>query len=67
MLPTGETISPRSKFPDQTASINIHVQRCLALPYWSAYPERLLITSLFFEIAQVVPAASPEVYRLTKH
>ncbi|PYJ64697.1 MAG: hypothetical protein DME78_11375 [Verrucomicrobia bacterium] len=23
MLPTGETISPRSKFPDQTASINI--------------------------------------------
>jgi hypothetical protein len=29
MHPTGETISPRSKFPDQTASINITVPTSL--------------------------------------
>jgi hypothetical protein len=29
MLPTGETISPRSKFPDQTASINVSMPTSL--------------------------------------
>jgi hypothetical protein len=29
MLPTGGTISPRSKFPDQTASINISMPTSL--------------------------------------
>jgi hypothetical protein len=53
MLPTGETISPRSKFPDQTASINISVPTslgCLIRVDTRTAPD----PQVFFEIA--VPA-----------
>jgi hypothetical protein len=54
MLPTGETTSPRSKFPDQLPSNQSVVPTFAWLPYWSAYPNGTSSTRLFSEIA--VPA-----------
>src|SRR5438093_11231719 len=51
MLPTGETISPRSKLPDQSPSINQLCQRLLGTPYWRAYPNGTSSTRLFLKIA----------------
>ena len=51
MLPTGETISPRSKFPDQPQSNKSVVPTFTWLLYWSAYPNGTSSTRLFFEIA----------------
>src|ERR1044072_1457158 len=51
MLPTGETTSPRSKFPGQPQSINQLWQRSLTYLCWRAYPNGTSSTRLFFEIA----------------
>ena len=51
MLPIGETISPRSKFPDQPQSNQSVVPTFTCLLFWSAYANGTSSTRLFFEIA----------------